>query len=428
MKWYGIAVLIAGGCGFNVGASGVDDARTDVGHIDPDAMEPDAPDAPAACSLWHPQHVMPCMLGAPKPALVITQSASPWTYNTTNQGGTLSDSTGVVLMSTLVVTQADSSLIAVLNVESLTVQTGATLLVTGDKPLVIASWDTISLNGRIDAGSVTTEINNTGNAHIDGPSRIGAGANAPGKCTGMIGASGANAQMGGGSGGGGGGGLRGNGGKGSVGDTVMVAGGSGGARLVAAPAVIRGGCNGGPSGSAATSTGLLPPATAASVSVGGAGGGAVELAAKTSITISSTGSINAGGGGGAGAPHGSAVGGGGGGSGGYIGLDAPVITITAGKLSANGGGGGGSAPFAGNGNQGSNAESVEPAAGGAVFGGGNCGLAGAPGSSGTTFDAADAMGTDSCGGGGGGGGAGFIFIVSPSLMSTSSAISPPQLP
>ncbi len=428
MRLCGI-VVIAGGCGFQVGAGAadvIDDAHPDVAHVDPDAREPDAPDAPAACSLWHPQHFQPCMLGTPKPALTITQSGSPWTYTTTSQGGVLSDHAGVVLMSTVVATQADNSMVAVLNVESLIVQAGATLLVTGDKPLVIASWDTITVNGRIDTGSITSEITNTASAHIDGPSRIGAGANAPGRCTGFTGSPGTNAQSGGGSGGGGGGGFRGTGGSGTTGDTVMVAGGAGGARVSTAPTVIRGGCNGGPSGTAGTSSGLLPPATAASVSLGGASGGAIELAAKTSITV--TGSINAGGGGGAGAPQGSAVGGGGGGSGGYIGLDAPAITITGGTLSANGGGGGGAAPYAGNGNQGANADGVNQAQGGPIFGGGNCGLAGAPGSIGGTFDAPSATGSDSCGGGGGGGGAGFIFMVAPSLTLTSPAISPTQLP
>lgn len=427
MRLYGIAVLIAGGCGFNVGSSSsIDDARNDVAHIDPDAVEPDAPDAPAACALWHPQHFQPCMIGTPKPALTITQSGSPWTYNTSSQGGVLTDNAGVVLMSTVVVTQADNSLVAVLGVDSLAVQAGATLLVTGDKPLLIASWGTITINGRIDAGSVTTEINNTAGAHIDGPSRSGAGANAPGRCGGMIGSAGANAQSGGGSGGGGGGGFRGDGGNGTVGDTVMVAGGSGGARVAQPPMVIRGGCNGGPSGSAGASTGLLTPATAASVSVGGAGGGAIELAAKTSITIS--GSINAGGGGGAGAPQGSAVGGGGGGSGGYVGLDAPMIAITAGTISANGGGGGGSSPYAGNGNQGGNADTAGQAPGGVMFGGGNCGLAGSAGSVGSTFDAPDATGSDSCGGGGGGGGAGFIFLFTSGLSTANPSISPTPLP
>lgn len=426
MRLYGIAVVLAGGCGFSVGAGAIDDARTDVAHTDPDAIEPDAPDAPAACSLWQPQHFMPCMIGTPKPALTITQAASPWTYTTTNQGGTLSDKAGVVLMSTVVVTQPDNSTVAVLNVDSLTIEAGATLLVTGDKPLLIASWDTIVVNGRIDAGSLTTEINNTANAHIDGPSQIGAGANAPGRCGGLTGTAGANAQSGGGSGGGGGGAFRGDGGNGTVGDTVMVAGGVGGARLSTSPTVIRGGCNGGSSGTAGTSAGLLTPATAATVSAGGAGGGAIELAAKTSITI--TGSLNAGGGGGAGAPQGSAVGGGGGGSGGYIGLDAPAITMSGAALSANGGGGGGSSPYAGQGNQGGNAVSTAQAPGGVIFGGGNCGLAGSAGSVATTLDAADAVGSDSCGGGGGGGGAGFIFLFSPSQVLASSSVSPPQLP
>lgn len=368
-------------------------------------------------------HFAPCAIGTPKPALVITASASPWTYDTTTLGGVLSDKTGVVLSSNVVVMQSDNSMVAVLNVESLLVEQGAELDVIGDKPLLVASWSTIAVNGTIDAGSSTHETSAT--THVDGPLRTGAGANRPGACSGLTGNPGATAAATGGSGGGGGGAFQGDGGNGTTGDTVMVAGGMGGVRLSQPPVVIRGGCAGGNSGTAGTSA-VIAPATSASFSAGGAGGGAIELSAMTSLALASTGKINAGGAGGGGAPQGSAVGGGGGGSGGYVRVEAPTITL-AGTLAANGGAGGGSAPYAGQGNQGSNATLATQSAGGPVFGGGNCGLAGAPGSVGGTFDGPDATGADSCGGGGGGGGAGFVFVAG-STVSGSPTVSPTVTP
>lgn len=426
MKWCWIAVLASGGCGFRVAGSSGDGGAgdvADVGHIDPDAMEPDAPDAPALCSTWHPRHFDPCMIGTPKPALVITAAASPWTFDTNSTGGQLRDNTGVVLMSNLLVQQADGSSIAVLNVDNLTVESSAVLRVTGDRPLLIASWNAITIAGTIDAGSVTAEINNTANAHIDGPQRTGAGANPTGRCTGLTNSAGAPAIATGGSGGGGGAGFQGAGGAGTTGDLPNAqAGGPGGMKVSTAPTTLRGGCPGAASGNAGTSTGLQTPATNQSVSVGGAGGGAIELSARLALT--SPGVITAGGAGGAGSPQGSAVGGGGGGAGGYIGLEAPTLTIS-GVLAANGGGGGGAAGYAANGNQGQNAVNAAQAAGGAAQGGGNCGLAGAAGSVGATLDAPSAVGSDSCGGGGGGGGAGFIFLWSPVLTTPGAVISPP---
>lgn len=393
------------------GGGGSDDAAVDGALVD----------APAECALWTPRHIAPCAIGAPKPPVVITAAASPWTYNTTAAGGLLSDRTGAVLASSVTVTQVDSSVVAVLNVEALTVEAGATLFVVGPKPLVIASWSTIRVDGVVDAGSTTFETNAT--THVDGPQRTGAGASVTSQCVGLTGIAGAPSIASGGSGAGGGGGLRGAGGAGTAGDAgAMIMGGPGGSKLVSIPTVIRGGCSGGPSGNAGSSS-PISPATSSSFSVGGAGGGAIELVARTSITVSGTGTVNAGGAGGGGSPQGASVGGGGGGSGGYIGLDAPMVTVS-GHLSANGAGGGGGAPYLGNGNQGENSSSTTTAAGGAVFGAGQCGVGGAAGSSGPVLDGRTTGSTDSCGGSGGGGGAGFILVVSPSFTAPGGAISP----
>ncbi len=425
MRLYGLAILV-GGCGFTVGGGSnvpIDGREIDADHIDPDAVIPDAPDAPAICAGWHPAHFMPCMIGTPKPPLTITASGSPWTYTTTVMGGVLTDKVATVLSSNVVVQQSDNSMVAVLNVEGLVVEAGATLYVVGDKPLIIASWGSITITGTIDAGSTTHETSAT--THIDGPLRTGAGANRVANCSGLTGSQGATAASTGGSGGGGGAAYHGDGGNGTTGDTVMVAGGPGGTRIAQAPMVIRGGCAGGSSGTAGTSA-VISPATSATFSAGGGGGGAIELAAMTSLTVSTAGIVNAGGAGGGGAPQGSAVGGGGGGSGGYVRLEAPTITLS-GVISANGGGGGGSAPYAFQGNQGSNATTASQAAGGPIYGGGNCGLAGAAGSIGGAFDGPDATGADSCGGGGGGGGAGFIFVATGTL-SGAAMISPTVTP
>ncbi len=414
--------LLASGCGFTVGGANVpiDGHEIDAEHVDPDATIPDAPDAPPVCAGWHPAHFLPCMIGAPKPPLTITASGSPWTYNTSVMGGVLNDKTGTVLSSNVVVTQADSSMVAMLNVESLVVEAGATLNVVGDKPLIIASWSTIVVNGTIDAGSSTYETSAT--THVDGPLRTGAGANRPGNCSGLTGTQGATAQSTGGSGGGGGGGYHGDGGNGTTGDTVMVPGGSGGLKIAQAPAVIRGGCAGGGSGTAGP-TGFMSPATTTTFSAGGNGGGALELSAMMTLTLTGGAVVNAGGAGGGGAPQGSACGGGGGGSGGYLRIEAPMIAL-AGALSANGGAGGGSSPYAFHGNQGGNAVTATQASGGAAYGGGNCGLAGAAGSIAATFDGPDATGADACGGGGGGGGAGFVFVAG---TTTGSAVISPTV-
>jgi len=97
---------------------------------------PDA-DPSVTCLSWHPQGFDPCALGTPMPALHL--GAGQYVYETagtTAAGGKLSEilpgnTTRVVLQSNLAITQPDNSTVAVLSVESLTVDAGATISVMG---------------------------------------------------------------------------------------------------------------------------------------------------------------------------------------------------------------------------------------------------------------------------------------------------------
>ena len=357
--------------------------------------------------------------------LHLAVGGSPYVYDTTSEGGDLRDSSGTLLLhSPLVVRQSDGSFIALLSVASFDIDAQTTLSVIGSKPLLVASWSTLTIAGFVDVGSHTTEIDAT--AHIQQPTQIGAGADL--QCTNLAGVVGTDAVLSGGSGGGGGGGFQGVGGAGAVGDTGCTSapcprpGGPGGMTLGATPTVIRGGCSGAASGAAGP--GVTAPATATTVSAGGAGGGALQLAARLTMTIAGQREREHGSAG-AGAPTGSACGGGGGGAGGYLGLDAPAVMVS-GTVAANGGGGGGSAPFADFGNVGTDGEpTATPASGGAAYGGGTCGLAGAPGAAGADPTGMTATGNDACGGGGGGGGGGFVLYWTPSLNLSGATVSPP---
>ncbi|MEJ7600556.1 MAG: hypothetical protein WKG01_21800 [Kofleriaceae bacterium] len=402
---------------------------SDGGPDAPADVPPDVADAPDLCTTWDAEHFEPCVVGSPQPAPELTAGSSPYTYNTTTSGGTLTDRlNAVIATSTVTVTQPDATMVALWNVASLDVPAGVVINVIGDKPLIIASWDTVALQGTIDAGSHTAEIDGT--AGIDATVQLGAGASTA-VCTTLVGTPGNEGVGTGGSGGGGGGGFGGVGAAGSLGDTGSgdVGGGAGGMTLV--PTAIRAGCAGGISGAAGTGA-VQAPATATSFANAGAGGGAIVVAARNSITVAATGRLLAGGGGGAGSPQGSACGGGGGGSGGYVGLDAPTITVIGlGVVAANGGGGGGSSGFANEGAQGSDGEASEQrAAGGAALPDPDCGERGGRGGAGPAGSAGGETNlvTDECGGGGGGGGTGHVLVWA-TTFSHPGVVSPdPQQP
>lgn len=267
---------------------------------------------------------------------------------------------------------ASANAYCVVAATSVSIDAGQTLRAFGPKPLVILSTSSITVDGTIDI------------------SAGGAGAN-PGVCG--AGGTATNAR------GGPGGSFTGEGGAGGGSTNGL---GPSGAPATSTPAV-RGGCRGG--NGAGTTAGA-----------GGNGGGAVYLIAASSITVSTTGSINASGarGFGAGASGSSpGAGGGGGGAGGFIGFDAPTVSVD-GAAYANGGGGGeGATP-----NHGGNDGSTSPSAliaGTGGSGGAKKGGNGGAGAQGATRDGANATAGGNCGrggasGGGGGGGAGMIYV------------------
>ena len=153
------------------------------------------------CLSWHPQGFDPCALGTPIPALHL--GAGQYVYETTGTtamaGGRLSailpDNTlHVLLQSALTITQPDNSTVAVLSVDSLTVDAGATISVMGVQPFLLVSWSTMAIEGTIDADS---------RVPVAGVPHIGAGANEG--CATSAGTLGSTGGATSGSGGGGGG-------------------------------------------------------------------------------------------------------------------------------------------------------------------------------------------------------------------------------
>ena len=429
-----LAAIVLAGCSFHANGR-ADGGGPGSGDAAGDAFRP-AIDAPAACASWQPHGFDPCMLGAPGSAVALDAGGSPYTYDTTVAGGTLFDSGGnVLLTSPLTLDQVAGPTLAVLSVDGFTLGSGALLNVIGAKPLLLASWGDLEIDGTFDAGSHLSETD--GSAHVQQTTQLGAGAGSGDECAPGAGV-GLDATADGGAGGGGGGALAGSGGSGGSGDTGCNSmqpcprtGGPAGAALAVSPDVARGGCPGANTG--LTGGGAVAPATTTTIALGGGGGGAVHLASPTTLTVSGGARLIAGGAGGAGAPQGSAVGGGGGGAGGYLFLDAPTVTAM-GVVAANGGGGGGGAPFAGFGNFGADGQpGMAAAAGGAHAAGGSCGQPGGAGAAAAMATGAPGNappGTaDACGGGGGGGGIGVVYVHAPTLfMPGGSMISPAATP
>jgi hypothetical protein len=152
---------------------------------------------------------------------------------------------------------------------------------------------------------------------------------------------------------------------------------------------------------------------------GGGGGGAIQLSANGTLTIAAGGGINAGGGAGAGGRYGTSnsAAGGGGGSGGAILLEAKTLRVL-GVLACNGGGGGAGYEAEGisdpdhadDGTAGTLDDVAAPGGVAAGFGGN-----GGQGSAGTVVNGSKGQGDDTNGiqkGGGGGGAAGRIRLNS----------------
>lgn len=267
---------------------------------------------------------------------------------------------------------------------NINVAAGATVIVTGDRPLVLVATGTISITGTLEAASRRSTTN------LDQHGLVGAGSDPTTGCQ-----QGTQPGISGGGAGGtfvalGGGGGGGNG------------GGAGGAAGTPQAIALRGGCR----GQNATGTG-----GGATTAQGGNGGGALYLIAAA---INIEGTLNASGEGGHRGLSGNNSPGGGGGSGGLIGLDALTISNN-GLVFANGGGGGEGSGNGISGNPGADPTSAAPAAGGINGGGGNGGPGGAGGVSGGTTNGGNGSNAPADGGGGGGGGAGVIKVFRSTL-------------
>jgi hypothetical protein len=263
----------------------------------------------------------------------------------------------------------------------------STVRASGERPLVLAATNTITIDGTLD---VSSGMN------------IGTGAAANDPTCAVKRASGTA------SGGGAGGSFR---GKGGDGGTGTVSSGTAGlaADSVALPAVLRGGC---------------PGASAFSTA---ASGGAVRVVASTSLIVTTTGRVLANGAGGRTGGILQGDGGIGGASGGMIQLVAPSVTVR-GVVTANGGGGSEGADMTGAGASGiDGGPSSDPAAGGAgMSAGGGDGGAGGAGATLTGVTGVSPTAASS-GGGGGGGGVGYIAIDGDTIDTSGSTISPAPL-
>jgi len=380
----GFVALSLAACGFRNAAQPAG-GEVDAGAGGPDASGTLFDGGVAAACAWA-THFDACALPA-APANPLTLSAGAWRFDTTRGGGFVLAQPPPMTFVTKTLPQVGGGPdVLVLYSAGFTLAAGATLVVSGDKPLVIASDSTIAIDGSLIAASVR---------EVRGP-----GANAAGCSTNLAGSSGGDG------GGGGGGALAAGGGGGGPGKNAN-AGAAG--TMLAEPGFVRGGCAGGSGGR--TSGGG-----------GGSGGGGIELAARVSISV--TGQINAGGQGGEGGGRFQQKGGGGGGgSGGIISLDAAAITLApTAMIAANGGGGGGGANNAGGGGGGDDGTMTTGNAGG---GSSDANHGGGTGGSSNRLGGEAGKGSDDDGGGGGGGGStGFVMVRATTFQPTQALISP----
>jgi hypothetical protein len=171
--WLAICLALSASCGrigFDKSGDGPLDAR-----------DLASSDAPGTCVTWSARHFEPCALPSPFGPIVLTPGT--WIYDTTT--GLLTDPMGATSMPASLVTPPGR----VLSVDGLTIVGQAALRVVGNRPLIVASWDDILIDGTIDASS--------------SPQSFGAGAN-PATCTTHAASNGGNDGAGGAGGGGGG--------------------------------------------------------------------------------------------------------------------------------------------------------------------------------------------------------------------------------
>lgn len=322
-----------------------------------------------------------------------------------------------------VVAQAEGPELCVVQVRDLILGEGASLRVSGRRPLVLMASGRVRIEGTIDVSAVGIEPGPggaRGGTRMD-PDGQGVGGGGAGEHVGSF-------DDGGGGGGGlcgpGGGGGNGGGAEGGVpGDTARtdwelmpLVGGSGGGRGPGAD-LFGGSSNAGR---------------------GGAGGGALQISARERIRLE--GEVLAGGGGGfPGRNQASSSvnwgAGGGGGSGGAILIEAPEIDIGGDAfLNAAGGGGGGSASAPGDGDPGQDGrDTTDRALGGAGAGDGpgtgDLSASGGDGGGAATLpgDPGQTNPQDNANGGGGGGGSGCILLRTASGSLASRVEATPQV-
>jgi hypothetical protein len=217
-------------------------------------------------------------------------------------------------------TQPNGPDVVVIPLPAFTVAKGATLKLTGTRPVILAVFGDAIVDGTVDASASGATPGAGGNQSC-GTSQGGNGSGDPSRNDGASGGGGGGFETAGGDGG-----LANT--DGCCGGSAMrnVPGGTGGAaRGATGQSPLLGGCAGGQAG------GCSMP--------GGAGGGAVQISASSRLSL--TGTVRADGGDGA-TPCGSSDEGGGtgGGSGGGILLEGATLEVSVGALEANGGSGG----------------------------------------------------------------------------------------
>jgi hypothetical protein len=293
--------------------------------------------------------------------------------------------------------------VVILSMKQLDIESGKTLTLVGDKPVIFAVYGNSTLTGKLLANATKQNPGVGGNAGC-GTQAGEAGVLASGEV---------------GGGGGGGGGHAHAGANGARGSSGASSGGSGGLAVTGTPALVPliGGCPGGRGGTNRSGA----------VALGGAGGGAVQLSVSGTLQVKDVVSVSAGGGKGGDSTADEAAGGGGGGSGGGLLLEADSLDIaSSARLTANGGGGGegGKTPSAkgADGADGSTTGNTQAAGGGTTTAGGD-------GGDGSTANNAQGGGNGgaSTGAGGGGGASGRIRLVATKTCAINTTSSPPHI-
>ena len=386
-------VVLAGGCQVILGINDVEPIPDEV-DCEPVGNELD-------CETWAAVHFDACELCAPLGPLSLGEMGT-YTYDT--DSGELRAPNGDLIRHAASVLEQTVGDAWVISVDGFALEAGVELRAIGLKPLIIASWSAITIEGVLDVGS-ELEVAEPG-AGVD----LGCG-DSPA----VEGVTGDESGSGGG-----GGGFKSQGGNGGPADSSgnQLQGGEGGGNI-STPDQVRGGCSGARGGHAS-------PVGMPRGGVGGRGGGAIQLSARDAIEV--TGTIAANGSGGEQGYQGlgrDGSGGGGGGSGGYIGLDTPTLSVIDAVLVANGGGGGEGGDFDEDGKPGENGlRDAISASGGALCA--NAGGNGGDGGSRPAPQGETATQEVDGGGGGGGGGVGHIVIDVTNIAISNSTISPQE--